>query len=1224
MSLFGRAWGTLSYAFGGPPGGAGGAAKPHPNADANPYTARLGDVTVEAVRTFNSLLNTFSKTFDFRYDEAMRVDPQFALKMRRDPYLRSLLQERLTPLTRWNWSLKPEDPDHKSQAERAKWYEAAVRRTPKLKKMLLYLGHAAWYGRHGAQLAFRKRAVAGKTGWVVKKHYPVNGDKLVYHWDDTPGVRINAQSVRDYPREDVTYDSRGTPILFLRKEEFRRKFVIHVHELDDADYFEPEMAGRVHGIGLRDFCYYGAYLRSEMIRWAVAFMEKVGTLGLLIFYYPEGNDAARKQAELSAREANNRNALAIPVPKGGDKKTSGTELMPANMTGVQFLVDIISGWWEKHVERLFVGQTLSSDSEGSGLGGTGVAALHADTKFNLLQFDADGLAETLTEDFVSVLCDLNGDAGWGLAWEFALPDPAAKDKLDAVTKAATIPGKKLTYKASELRDLIGFSKPGPDDEVVGGDEEKPGQQSGPDGQPVPGAGGAAQPQVPPGNPPQPGQPQPPPSGVNPDATPAADADNPAAADAQDSEGAGDGGAAQPHPEAEALLWAMTRAALKGDHAALDDLAELADDPEGLSALASDLHGEEGGDAGGSAAPAPAPAQPPTVNYWGHPVTLPYGWSAAQTRNGKVKAVGNGPHQGKTLYGKKAQAALNARQKQAAAKPPTKKQQAARAAAGRRQAAQAATTAARSAVQRATTAPASLTGADLAALSTHLRTLSVADLKSFARVVKLKVSGVKRDLGNRILGHFLAQHAAAHPPAPPAPAGPTAPPVATPAKQTKAQRQQAAQQTVAGLAAKHASGQALTAADQAQLGPALLAMTNAQIAAVAPRFGAFTHGTTKAFAVRRILSWVAARAQFYGPGPAGGTSPPPPTPAPTPASPPPPPPPPPPAPASPPPAPTPAGGTAQPQVGPAGQTGAAPAKPGFWSRLLGGSKPAAPPAPAAPGSPPSPLYTGVDANGHHWVNGRQVAKPPDETHWETGKPEPGVAERHPLRAGAAQVLGEGQGRGRGRAAAGTPRQPRRRPHPGARRACLDRPANQPVRQPQAHAARRRRGAGAYQPAERAQGGVGGDRPAGGDHRLRGRLRGQQQRQQRPAVHRPARRRRALGRQGRELHRQQQDRQPGGRERDGNPGHARAGRPAPAPHRRPGPAHGGPPAPRRHADAGQGLRGAQEVRGGRRAGRAGVRAQEEGGRRLPRQRRDARRTGDARLQRQAKGGVEGRLR
>ncbi|OWK45793.1 hypothetical protein [Fimbriiglobus ruber] len=37
-------------------------------------------------------------------------------------------------------------------------------------------------------------------------------------------------------------------------------------------------------------------------------------------------------------------------------------------------------------------------------------------------------------------------------------------------KAANLPGAKLTFKADEVRALVGLTKPGPGDEVVGGDE----------------------------------------------------------------------------------------------------------------------------------------------------------------------------------------------------------------------------------------------------------------------------------------------------------------------------------------------------------------------------------------------------------------------------------------------------------------------------------------------------------------------------------------------------------------------------------------------------------------------------------------------------------------------------------------------------------------------------------------------------------------------------------
>lgn len=714
--------------------------------DYNPYRAKLGHVTVEAVKTFNALLNTFSQTFSFKHDEALRQDPQFALAMRRDPFLRALLQERLMPLTRWKWSVVPEDATHKEELERAKWYEQVLKATPRFSKQRLYLGHAAWFGRYASQVAFCEDRIAGRKGWRVKQHKPLNGDKLIYHWDGTPCVAINPMAVREYPAADVHYgDDRGRPFLALRKPEFRQQFVIHVHELDDADYTEPEMAGRIEGIGLRDFCYYGAFLRSKMIMWATAFMEKVGTLGLLIFYYPEGNDSARKQAEASAKAASNRNALAIPIPKGADKKSAAAELLPANMTGVQFLVEIISGWWEKHVERLFIGQSMSAGEGSEGTGSTDRANLAKDTKFNLLQFDATGQQESYTSDLLHVLCDLNGDSGWKPRFEYSLPDPEAEAKLGAITKAASIPGAKLKYKAKEVRELVGMSEPGPDDETVGGDDPQPGM--GPDGKPLPpganaGTPGAASPAptAQPGNPTPATGPQPSSGGVN----PPVETPQPTADGEEEQE---------PHPEAEALVLAMVMAAEEGDEASVDELAELAQDQDALEGMLED------GDA----------AEEEPASY-AAPSTVPYDWSADTTKKGRVMAVGSGKHAGQKLYGKKAEAALRGREKgkddAPKSKPTGTEQPTTQPTVGTPPTAnpkQAKQDAAHAVALKAVTDPAILTPAELESLAEHLKTLPVAKLKKLAGSIYLGGARTKAELAGRLLSYVKTKRWASTPP-----------------------------------------------------------------------------------------------------------------------------------------------------------------------------------------------------------------------------------------------------------------------------------------------------------------------------------------------------------------------------------------------------------------------------------------------------------------------------
>ncbi|OWK45730.1 phage portal protein family protein [Fimbriiglobus ruber] len=401
--------------------------------------------------------------------------------MRRDAYLAALEQERVLPLTRWPWEVEadPDDPDlanpkdpYSDDRERVRrLLQACCRRTPSLSQLVTALGSAVFFGRSGAQLAWTQDTVAGEPRWVVRAWEPVHGDAIQYDWDGTPGITIRPGDTGAFPPEDVKLWDGGTLLAMLRRPHLRQRFILHAHKREAADYWQPEMAGRSHGVGLRDYVYWAWWLRDEMLSWLTDYMEKVGSMGLLLFYYEDGNPAAEAAAKQAAADARGKSALAVPVPRGRDKDAAKVEVIAAQTAGAQFLVDMVDRYFERHIERLYVGQSLSAGTEGGGLGGSGVAALHADTKFNLLAWDADNLAETLTRDLVGVLQRLNfRDTRWRYRWAFRLPDPDAKDKLDALVKAANLPGAKLTFKADDVRALVGLTKPGPGDEIVGGGE----------------------------------------------------------------------------------------------------------------------------------------------------------------------------------------------------------------------------------------------------------------------------------------------------------------------------------------------------------------------------------------------------------------------------------------------------------------------------------------------------------------------------------------------------------------------------------------------------------------------------------------------------------------------------------------------------------------------------------------------------------------------------------
>jgi len=438
--------------------------------------------------TFGYILNTVAKTYSFRWDEALKHLPANALAMRRDCYLRSLLQERVLPTVNRAWQIVPaEDPDDPEAKRDAEMATQSTKKIRRFKRMLRYLMEAPWYGRYGAQTTWGEKSIGGGIrAQTITSHKPVNGDKIQGAWDDTPVVFINSAVASRYPSEYIIYTDR-VPGLKLAKQSWREQFIIHTHEIDDADYFEGEMAGSVAGVGLRNWIYWAWWLRDEMLSWAVDFMKKAGALGLLIFGYEIGNKAAKAAAEGNAAAASKQTALVMPILPDG-KNPNPVQHIQIPMNGVENLQKMIADYFEHHMERLIVGQTLSAGTEGSGLGGSGVAEMHEDTKFQLLRFDAENLAETLTDDYLAVWMRKNRpSAKHSLKWEFILPDPQQEKKISSYKTIVEMGGK---VKAKDVYDTLGTEKPEDGEEVFGGQAEQgiPGVTDGPPGQEQPGQG----------------------------------------------------------------------------------------------------------------------------------------------------------------------------------------------------------------------------------------------------------------------------------------------------------------------------------------------------------------------------------------------------------------------------------------------------------------------------------------------------------------------------------------------------------------------------------------------------------------------------------------------------------------------------------------------------------------------------------------------------------------
>lgn len=428
---------------------------PHkPSIAGNPEPAMV----VPHVFSFNGIINQSSRMYSSRYDEAIRHMPSNAMAMRRDAFIESLIQERTYPTAQRAWSVIVPDTKDKHQRYVQSCVTECVRAIPRFNSMRMYLSQAVWYGRYGSHVSLVKRRLSGNQLWTVGSHRPVNGDKIQYGWDGVPAVAIEASKRNAYRDGLVTQTDRGISVLKLSTPEHRRQFIIHRHIVDDADYFEPEMAGGIGGVGLRHKVYWAWWLRDEMLSWAVDFMQKVGTLGLLVFMYEDGNQKAKAAAEEAAKAASSETALTMPVPpREGTRVPTAVQHIAASPGGIEALKGMIADYFERHIERLFVGQPSSGGDSGGGLGGSAGAALHADTKYQLLKFDSENLDETITQDLIGVLLELNHpEVDFPVKFKSSVSNPEDAAKLQGIQVCNSMGVK---FDLDEVRALTGMSKP---------------------------------------------------------------------------------------------------------------------------------------------------------------------------------------------------------------------------------------------------------------------------------------------------------------------------------------------------------------------------------------------------------------------------------------------------------------------------------------------------------------------------------------------------------------------------------------------------------------------------------------------------------------------------------------------------------------------------------------------------------------------------------------------
>jgi len=456
--------------------------EPHgtdPSQDVKGMPPNFGEGTLPHVITFQGIVSSVSRIYR-PSDEAIKDSFENARFMRNDPVVMECLEQRQRSTALLDWHLEPEDQDDATQRYVCDELTKIIKRTPRFMQYRESLLHALWYGKYAVQHRYRWEKIGRHTRLVIDRWLPVNGDKLVFRYDDGTevhdpdqvGIRVGAgfttgSSVAkkwDVQRLNKVEPTDYGLAYFLEPWE-RDLLAIHKHQVEDGEYEEPQNAGRIHGVGIRSRIYWCWYQKQESLAWLMEFLER-SAFGIEIWYYPWGNDQAKQKTREAAEEriGQGRNIVLVPRPMGDESMAYGVERIEPGMAGADVLKDILISYFGHLIKRYILGQTLTTEADATGLG-SNLASVHLDTYLQIVKYDATNLEETLTTDLVKPLLQFNWPRYADLPIRFAIETeaPDVQGKLEAWQRAYEM-GTKL--KESDVMDLIGAAIPEEGDTVL--------------------------------------------------------------------------------------------------------------------------------------------------------------------------------------------------------------------------------------------------------------------------------------------------------------------------------------------------------------------------------------------------------------------------------------------------------------------------------------------------------------------------------------------------------------------------------------------------------------------------------------------------------------------------------------------------------------------------------------------------------------------------------------
>lgn len=407
----------------------------------------MGQFAIPAIMTIQGIANAASRTYRIS-DEALLNAAEDARFMLNDLGISECIEARNRSVALLNWHLEPEDENSQEQKDLADELKKIVSRIPRFMQWREVLSKATWHGRYAIQHRIRWNDVGGRQRVLPTAWSPINGDKLVFRYDDGSGrhdpdqigIRVGqgyraGDYIRGFSSKQVESTERGLAYFLTPAE--RTTVALHKHMVEDGTFENPNDAGKIHGVGIRSRIYWEWFQKQNCLAWVMEYLER-SAAGIEIWYYPWGN----KEAEAATRDAaqnrigNNRNIILVPKPLGDEGNAYGVDHVEPGLAGVEMVFNVLDKYFGHRIKRYVLGQTLTSEADATGLG-SGLAELHLATFLDIVKYDATNLEETITTDLIEPIKNWNFPAAKKHRIKFVIETQStdAKDKLDGYRQA---------------------------------------------------------------------------------------------------------------------------------------------------------------------------------------------------------------------------------------------------------------------------------------------------------------------------------------------------------------------------------------------------------------------------------------------------------------------------------------------------------------------------------------------------------------------------------------------------------------------------------------------------------------------------------------------------------------------------------------------------------------------------------------------------------------------